>query len=62
MFGRVTAITGQPRVFALEHISRLLVIEGPDIPLNEGEILAVVFRMAFYAFLTGTRFQVVRGV
>ena len=39
----MTAIACQPRVFALEHISGLLVIESLDVPLNEGEILAVVF-------------------
>jgi hypothetical protein len=61
-FARVTTIAGQPRVFALKHISRLLVVEALSVPLYEEKILAVMFRVAFYAFLTGPPFQVVRGV
>jgi hypothetical protein len=34
VLSRVTTIAGQPRVFALERVSRLLMIEGPYIPLD----------------------------
>ena len=62
MFSGVTTIAGQPGVLALEWISRLLVIEGPRIPFDQREILAVMFRVTPCAFLAGVRVQVVRGV
>jgi len=34
MFSSVTTIAGQPRVFALQWISRLLVAEGARVPLD----------------------------
>ena len=37
-------------------------IEGTCIPLDQREILAVVFRVTLYTFLTGVRVQVVRSV
>lgn len=62
MFGIVTAAASEPRVLALKHISRLFVIEGLDVPLNQGRIFAVVFRVATHTVLTGSRFQVIRSV
>lgn len=37
-------------------------IEGACIPLDQWEILTVVFRVALYAFLAGVGVQVVRSV
>lgn len=37
-------------------------IEGPCIPLDQGKILAIVFRVTLHAFLTGASGQVVRSV
>jgi len=49
-------------MLALKDISRLFVIEGLYVPLNQGRIFAVVFRMATHTLLTGSRFQVIRSV
>lgn len=49
-------------MLALKDISRLLVIEGLDVPLNEGRILAVVFRVATQTLLAGSCIQVIRSV
>ena len=49
-------------VLALENVSGFVMIEGFCIPFNEGEILAVVFRVAAGALLTGPGRDVVGGM
>lgn len=56
---RVTAIAGQARVFAQKRISSRLVVEGFDVPLNQREVLAIMFRVAARALLAGTGRDVV---
>lgn len=55
MLGRVTTIAGEARVLALQCVSSLLVVEYLGIPLNQGKIFAIVFRMTADTLLTRTR-------
>ena len=48
---RVATIATQPRMLAFENVSRLFVIEGLDVPLDEREVFAVVLGMAACALL-----------
>ena len=49
-------------VLALKQISGFFVVEGLDIPLDEGEVLAVVIGVAASALLAGTGRYVVGRV
>lgn len=58
----MTAIAAQSRMLAFESVSRLFVIECLDVPLDEREIFAIVFRVAARALLARIRRNVVSGV
>ena len=58
----MTLLTFQPRVFASKDVSRLAMIEGLDVPLHQGEVFTVVFRVAACAFMARSRGNVVGGV
>ena len=61
--GRVMAFaTRQTCMFALDRISRFLVIERLDVPFDQRKIFSVVFGVAAGAFLAGTGRDLVRGV
>ena len=61
--GRIVAfVAGQAGVLAFEQVSRFLVIEGFDVPLDEREVLAIVLGVAACALLAGTGGNVVGGV
>ena len=61
--GRIVAfVAGQASMLAFEEVSRFLVIEGFDIPLDQREIFPVVLRVAAGAFLAGTLGDVIGGV
>lgn len=62
VLGTMAAVAGQSRVFALEGVSGLLVVEGSDVPLDERKVLSVMLRVAPNAFLARARTQVVRSV
>lgn len=62
VLGAMTAIAGDPRVFALEDVSRLLVVEGCDVPFDQRKIFSVMLGVATHASLAGARAKVVRGV
>lgn len=51
VLGAMAAVAGQSRVFALEGVSGLLVVERADVPLDEGKVLSVMLRVAANAFL-----------
>ncbi len=51
MRGIVTLRTLKASVLALEHITSLFMVEGLDVPLDQGEIFAVVLGVAACAFL-----------
>jgi hypothetical protein len=55
MFRTVTLRTGQPCVLAFESVSGFPVVEGFDVPLNQGEVFAIVLGVASRAFQAGTR-------
>ena len=50
------------RVLAFEQVSRLFVIEGLDVPLDQRKVFAVVLRVAAGAFLAGAGGNVVGRV
>jgi len=58
----VALVALQAGVLALEHISGLLMVERLGVPLDEREILPVVFGVAAGAFLARSGRDVVRGV
>ena len=61
--GRIVAlVTGQARVLAFQQVSRFLVIERLDVPLDQREVFPVVLRVATGTFLTGARRDVIGGV
>jgi hypothetical protein len=61
--GRIVAfVTGQASMLAFEEVSRFLVIESFDIPLDQREIFPVVLRVAAGAFLAGAGRNVIGGV
>ena len=61
--GRIVAfVAGQASMLAFEEISRVLVIESFDIPLDQREIFSVVLRVAAGAFLAGAGGNVIRSV
>jgi len=60
--GIMALVAGQSDVLALEQISGFLVVESLDVPLDDGEIFAVMFGMTARAFLTGAWGKVVGGV
>ena len=62
MRGIVAFVTAQAGVLAFERVSRLLVIEGFDVPLDQRKVLAIVLGVAACAFLAGTGGNVVAGV
>ncbi len=62
VLGAMAAIASHSRVFALEDVSGLLVVEGPEVPLDQGKIFAVMLGVATHASLAGAQVQVVRGV
>ena len=49
-------------MFALQYVSGLLVVERFDIPLDQGEIFAVVFRVAACALLARAAGNVINRV
>jgi hypothetical protein len=58
----VTLITAQALVLALQQVSRIFVVEGLDVPLDQREVFSVVLRVAAGAFLTGTGRDVIGGM
>lgn len=62
VLGTMAAVAGEARVFALEGVSGLLVVEGSDVPFDERKVLSVMLRVATNAFLARARTQVVRSV
>jgi len=60
--GVVALVALESGVLALENVSGFVMIEGFCIPFNEGEIFAVVFRVAAGALLTGPGRDVVGGM
>ena len=48
----VALVAGQTRMFPLEHVTSILVVERLDVPFNQWKIFAVVFRVAAGALLT----------
>jgi hypothetical protein len=50
---RMTAIASQSCVLAFEQVSGLLMVERFDVPLDEGEVFAIVFRVAACTLLAG---------
>jgi hypothetical protein len=62
VLGTMAAVAGQARVFALERVSGLLVVEGAEVPLDERKVLPVMLRVATNAFLARAWTQVVRSV
>ena len=59
---RMASLAGQPRMFALEEISRFLVVEGLDVPSHQGKIFAIMFGVAADALLTRPGLDVVESV
>ena len=51
VFRRVTPIAGQARVLTFKRITGLLVVKGPDVPLDQRKIRAIVLGVAASAFL-----------
>jgi hypothetical protein len=47
----VALVAIQSSVLALEYISRVLMVEGLDVPLDQGEVLAIVLGVTSGAFL-----------
>ena len=47
-------------MLAFQQISRVFVIEGPDVPLDQRKVFAVVLRMTPGALLAGADRNVVR--
>lgn len=60
--GIVALVAGQSSVLAFEKISSLLVVKGLDVPLDDGEVFAVMLGMTARAFLTGAWRKVVARV
>lgn len=60
--GIMALVAGQSGMFAFERISGVLVVKGFDVPLDDGEIFAVMLGMTARAFLTGAWGKVVGGV
>jgi len=58
----VTFFTGQTHVLPFENISRLLMIECLRIPLDDGEVLTVVLRVATDALFARARVEVISSV
>jgi predicted lysophospholipase L1 biosynthesis ABC-type transport system permease subunit len=58
----VAFAAGQAGVLAFEYVSRFLVIEGFDVPLNQRKVLAIVLGVAACAFLAGASGNFVGGV
>jgi hypothetical protein len=50
------------RMFPFEVVARLLVVEGPWIPLDERKVEAVVIGVALHAFLAGSWLDAIRKV
>ena len=49
---RIVALVAiQSSVLALEHISRILMVERLDVPLDQGKVLAIVLGVTSGAFL-----------
>ena len=55
-------VTGHTGVLAFKQISRFLVIERPDVPLDQREVFPVVLRVAAGAFLAGACGNIIGGV
>ena len=55
----MAAITGHGCVLALKYVSRLLVIECLDVPLDQREIFPIMFRVAARTLLAGARRDVI---
>ena len=60
--GEVAFIAAQTRVLAFEYVSRLLVVESLGIPFDDGEVLAVVLRVAAHALLARSRSDLIGSV
>jgi len=58
----VAFITGQARVLAFEQISRVIVIECPDVPLDERKVFAVMLRVTTRALLARPGGNIVSSV
>lgn len=62
VFGGMTAITGQSRVFRLQRVAGLLVIKRAGIPLDDWKIFSIVVRVAANTTLAGASLQIVGGM
>lgn len=60
--GGMTSIAGESCVFTLKGVSRLLVVECFRVPLDEREVLTIVFGVTARALLARTRLDVVGSV
>lgn len=60
--GAVAAAASEAGVLAFQHVTGIFVIEGLDVPFDQGKVFAVVFRMAARTFLAGTQRNVKCGV
>ena len=49
----MTLLTFDPSVFSFQHVARLFMIEGLGVPLEDGEIYAIVVGVALGALLAG---------
>jgi hypothetical protein len=58
----VALIARQASVLAFEQVSRVFVIEGVDVPLNQREVFPVVLGVAAGAFLAGAGRDIIGGV
>lgn len=62
MRGNVAAAALQAGVFALQRVTRLLVIEGSWIPFDQGKVFAVMVGVAANALLARSRLEVIGRV
>ena len=62
MLGRVAPVARQSGMLPFENVSGLLVIEGLQIPFDQGKIAAVVLGVATRAFLIRGRLRAVTRV
>ena len=60
--GSVAFPAFEPGVFSLQEVARLLMVELLRVPLDDGEIQAVMIGVALGAFLAGTGPDAVRGM
>jgi len=62
VFRSMALLALHPSMLAFKCVSRLFVIEGLRVPLDERKVEAVVIGVAFRAFLAGARRDTIREV